>query len=91
MSDDRRKPINWQIVLLAMIAATPPTLVALGAFFHARDASVQSTATHQAVNSRLTEFMALIKSAATDAALLKERREEAEKLPNAHDKGRSTP
>lgn len=79
--------INWQIVLLAVITATPPTIVALGAF-------VQAKETHEAVNSRMTELLLITKKAATDAATLAEQAAEqrrqgeaaiqAQELPNAH-------
>lgn len=61
--------MDWAPIVLAAIAALPPTLVALAAY-------VQAIRTHTAVNSRMTELLEITKRQATDAATLAEKKAE---------------
>lgn len=55
-------------IILAIITATPPTIVALAALITARKAEVQSKETHNLVNSRMTELLKVTSNlAASDA------------------------
>jgi len=65
MNEDPRYVINWQIILLAIIAATPPTLVAAAALW-------QAVETHRTVNSRMSEMLELTKTVAAASAKAKE-------------------
>ena len=65
MMEEHKTTINWQIVMLAIIAATPPTLVALAALW-------QAVETHRTVNSRMSEMLELTKTVATASAKAKE-------------------
>jgi len=65
MSEEPNTTINWQIVMLAIIAALPPTLVALAALW-------QAIETHRTVNSRMSEMLELTKTVATASAKAKE-------------------
>jgi hypothetical protein len=71
------KSVSWPAVVLAIglavIAATPPTLVALAALRKAES-------THLLVNSRMSELLALTKAAAGDAATLAEKRAEKQRV-----------
>jgi len=97
-----RRQISWQYVILtitlALISGGPTFIMAWKAESQATEAKDQSKETHDAVNSRLDEFIKTYKQAATDAALLKERKDvserkekkdhEEEMLPNAVDTSR---
>lgn len=83
---NRRDTLTWKAVVIAAIAAVPPTLAALAAFGRA-------DSTHDLVNSRMTEMLTVVKAAATAEATLKEKATEKarqgaaaetalEKLPN---------
>ena len=58
--------MDWTVILIALITAVPPTLVAAAAY-------LQASKTHQAVNSRMTELLELTRIASGDAATLAER------------------
>lgn len=56
----------WLAFVIAIITSIAPTILALAAYR-------QSAATHDVVNSRMSEMIVLVKSAATDAATLAEK------------------
>ena len=58
--------MNWDTIIISGIVAIPPTIAAVAALHKA-------TQTHDIVNSRMTEMLALTKKAATDAATLAEK------------------
>jgi len=62
--------VDWSVVILAFLAAIPPSLVALAAL-------VQAIRTHKAVNSRMTELLEVTKRAAAGDAVAEERKEVA--------------
>lgn len=66
--------INWETIILAIITATPPTLVAAAALYQAIKAKNKTIETHEAVNSRMTELLEISKKASADAATLTEKR-----------------
>ena len=61
--------MNWETIIISVIAATPATIAAAAAF-------IQAKKTHTAVNSRMTELLALTRQAAADDATLAEKRAE---------------
>lgn len=91
---DEEKNGGWRqiflAIVLAVLAALPPTLVAWAALQKADE-------THNLVNSRMTEMLSVVKAAASAEATLKEKADEKarqgaaaeaalEQLPNRHDK-----
>lgn len=62
-----RRHINWNVILVAVIAAIPPSIVGLAAYNKADQ-------THQLVNSRMTELLELTRKAAKDEATLAEKK-----------------
>lgn len=57
----------WLAFAIAIVTATPPTILALAAYNKSQE-------THDVVNSRMTEMIKLVGSAATDAATLAEKK-----------------
>lgn len=94
-SDDKEKWRQFVLaVVLALIATIPPTLMSLAALLKASDTEVKVDATHDLVNSRMTEMLEVVKAAATAKGILTEktreqaaRGEAAEQLPNRIDHG----
>lgn len=66
--------INWETIILAIITAIPPTMVAAAAFYQAYKANSKAGETHNLVNSRMTELLEISKKASADAATLTEKR-----------------
>ena len=80
MVEKRPEPISWQAVLIATIAAIPPTMLAAASLWQAtaaKDKAIEATAqaveTHQAVNSRMDRLLLLIEQGAADKATLAEK------------------
>jgi hypothetical protein len=66
--------VNWTVVLVAVLAAMPPTLIALAGL-------VQAVRTHDLVNSRVTELVELEKrKAAVDATKIEQAAENERQL-----------
>jgi len=65
-------------VLLALIAAIPPTLVALAAF-------IQAKKTHLAVNSRMTELLTLTRESSEAKGVVREKATQQAKENYAQD------
>jgi low affinity Fe/Cu permease len=61
--------INWETIIVSVIAATPATIAAMASF-------VQSLRTYKAVNGRMDELLALTRRAAGDEATLVEKKAE---------------
>ena len=57
---------RFDIILIAVIAATPPTIVATASL-------IKATQTHDLVNSRMTELLEITKAEATSKATLAEK------------------
>lgn len=57
----------WLAFAIAIVTATPPTILAMAAYN-------QSADTHKLVNSRMTEMIELVEKSATDAATLAEKK-----------------
>lgn len=58
--------IDWQTVIIASIAAVPPTIAACAAF-------IQAWKTHKSVNSRMDELLKAATEAATAEATVAEK------------------
>lgn len=61
--------MNWENIILALLASLPPTLVAIAAFRR------QGT-THDLVNSRMTELLEVTRTNAANKATLVEKKAE---------------
>jgi len=61
--------MNWDTVLVAFFTSIPPSILAAAALIQARK-------THDAVNSRMSELLALARKGAADEATLAEKRAE---------------
>lgn len=72
--------IDWQTVIIAGIAALPPTVVAAAAF-------VQALKTHKSVNSRMTELLEATKAQATaEATVAEQEAQEGRKVARAKER-----
>lgn len=63
----------WLAFAIAIVTATPPTILALAAYNESSAALAQSVETHKVVNSRMTEMIGLVGKSAADAATLAEK------------------
>lgn len=64
---EQNKLTLWLAFIIAIVTSIAPTILALAAYR-------QSAATHEIVNSRMSEMIILVKAAATDAATLAEKK-----------------
>lgn len=71
--------INWNAIIIAAIAAIPPTVAAIAAYFEATRAIEQGAATQHSVDGRMTDLLVITKKAATDAATIAEKLAEQER------------
>lgn len=69
---DRRPAINWTVVLVAALAAIPPSLAALATY-------IKTNETHDLVNSRMTEMLTVVRQGSADAATLAEKKKQEER------------
>ena len=88
---ERRYPINWQIVILAMIASIPATLVALATFFQAYEAKQQTLSTHTAVNGRMSKTIDDARAEAMAIGILTERDAQTKRRLDAMEKPPARP
>lgn len=72
--------MNWETVILAIVAGLPATIAAIAALIQASKAKNQATETHRAVNSRMTELLEITrKQAGNEATLIEKNAESARK------------
>lgn len=64
--------LNWTIIIAAIIATTPPTILAIASL-------KKSYQTHELVNSRMTELLAIAKKESAATATLKEKEAEQDR------------
>lgn len=75
--------INWNIIIAAVIAATPPTILSVANLVQAQKIQTQGEKTHDLVNSKMTELVDSVRAESAATATLKEKKSEQERKDKA--------